>query len=96
MKKLASLLLGLGCLAIAGLSTATYTSAQTEPQYQEQCPVAPCTTDTVCNQVPCAPVPCNTDTVCTPVPCNATPCTPAPCTTPQPTTQAQNTTNVCC
>lgn len=84
MKKLALLLVGLGSFFAVSLSTSNYASAQSEPQYQEQCaPVA--VTDTVCNQLPCnvpanctTPVTCSPDTVCAPAPA----CAPAPVCAP--------------
>lgn len=91
MKKLALLFCGLGSMFALSLNAADVTSAQPEPQYQEQCVPAPCAPDTVCNQLPCN-VP---DTVCNPAPC----VNPAPCDNPAPaeSTPAQTTVvNGCC
>lgn len=108
MKKLALLFCGLGSLAFLSASAATYTTTQSEPQYQEQCVPAPCNTDTVCNQLPCnVPVNCNTPQNCntvvncaTPVTCTPdTVCNPAPCNVPtqnNTTAQNNNTYNGCC
>ena len=79
MKKLALFLFGLGSLAAVSVSAANYSSAQPEPQYQEQYDATPCATPIADNQVPCDPAPCAPDTVCAPAPCNPAPCDPAPC-----------------